>query len=80
MGNLNGQKGLVLREPLNLENAESILKFIRTVLIPSALAGSLGVRAVTAITSACKVLLEYESLQQIEARVSRLEMDKGKGN
>ena len=42
-GNLNRQKGLVLPEPLNLESSESILTFMKTILIPSALTGSLGV-------------------------------------
>lgn len=76
-GNRNGQKAIPLPENFDLETSEGILRFIKSVLIPSALTSSLGVRSVTAITSCCKLLLDYESLTALEARVKAIEEPKG---
>jgi len=46
---------------------------MRELLVPSALNGELGVRNVTALTSVCKVLLEYDRLEALEERVAQLE-------
>ena len=62
---------------LNLESSESILKFIKTILIPAAVSGRLGTRQVSSITTACKVLLDYQSLQDLEKRLELLEEAKG---
>ena len=43
---------------------------MRELLVPCALSGQPGVRNVTALTSVCRVLLDYESLVQLEKRVS----------
>jgi len=78
-GNRNGQKGMTIPD-LKLENSDEILRFMREVLIPSTLSGQIGTRQSSAITTACKLLLDYESLEKLEARLSRLEMDKVKAN
>jgi hypothetical protein len=47
-GNRNAQKGIVLPDWLKLDSAESILKFMRQILIPYTLSGQLGTRASSA--------------------------------
>ena len=79
-GNRNRVKGIVLPEGLMLDSAESILKFMRTILIPGTLSGRIGTRAASAVNTSLKILLDYESLQQIEARLSKLEEEKVKAN
>jgi len=76
-GNGNARKGMALPAWLNLESSESILKFIKTILIPAAVSGRLGTRQVSSITTACKVLLDYQSLQDLEKRLELLEEAKG---
>jgi len=49
------------------------LRFVREILVPSAISGKFGVRTVTALTSICKVLLDYDALQKLDSRVRRLE-------
>jgi hypothetical protein len=41
-GNRNAVKGIVLPLELKLDNAEAVLRFMRTVLIPSTLSGQIG--------------------------------------
>jgi hypothetical protein len=60
-GNQNAKKGIALPEWLRLESVESILMFIRQVLIPCTLSGKIGTRQSSAITTACKVLLDYDA-------------------
>ena len=72
MGNANAKKGIVLRE-LKLDSAESILTFMRTILIPDTLAGRIGTRQSSAICTACKALLDYASLGSLEKRITELE-------
>ena len=74
-GNRNAVKGMIVPD-LKLESSDEILRFMREVLIPSTLSGQIGTRQSSAITTACKLLLDYESLQEIEARLSRLEEEK----
>jgi hypothetical protein len=79
-GNGNAKKRIELPAWLKLDSAESILKFMRTILIPGTLSGKIGTRAASAVNTSLKILLDYESLQEIEARLSRLEADKVKVN
>lgn len=71
-GNRNAAKRMTMPEWLHLDDPESILKFMRKILIPYTLAGRIGTRQSSAITTACKVLLEYD-LQELEERLERLE-------
>jgi hypothetical protein len=77
-GNVNGRKGIQLPDWLKLKNSDEILTFMRKILIPYTLSGQLGCRQSSAITTACKVLLDYDRLQELEERVSRLEEEKVK--
>jgi hypothetical protein len=61
---------------LRLRSSDEILRFMREILIPQTLAGRIGTRQASAITTACKVLLDYESLQELEKRVAELEVKK----
>lgn len=79
-GNGNAKKAMVLPEWLNLESSESILMFMRKILVPYTLAGKIGTRACSAMTTVCKVLLDYDRLEALESRVSRLEEEKVKKN
>jgi hypothetical protein len=75
-GNTNPQKRIVLPEWLDLTTPEGVRKFMREILVPSAISGKLGVRVVSAVTTACKVLLdsqEAEILQQLQERIEALE-------
>lgn len=76
-GNGNAKKGMTLPDWLNLEDSESILRFIKKILIPAAVSGKLGTRQVSSITTCCKVLLDYQSLQDLEQRLELLEEAKG---
>lgn len=76
-GNVNGRKGIQLPGWLKLKSSDEILTFMRKILIPYTLSGQLGCRQSSAITTACKVLLEYESLQDLEKRIKSLEDNKG---
>ena len=78
--NCNAQKKLLMPDGHDLSSSVGICKFLREFVVPAAVTGGLGVRNVTAITSACKVLLDYESLEKIEERVSKLENEKVKTN
>ena len=73
VANTNAQKRIELPSWLNLESSENVLRFMREVLAPSAIKGKLGVRTVTALTTLCKVLLDYESLAKLEKRIMELE-------
>ena len=53
---------------------------MRTILIPGTLSGRIGTRAASAVNTSLKILLDYESLEQIEARLSKLEEEKVKAN
>jgi len=55
-----------------LQDPESVLRFIRTILIPYTLAGRIGTRQSSAITTACKVLLEYD-MRDLARRTEELE-------
>jgi hypothetical protein len=79
-GNRNAVKEFVLPEWLKLDSAECILQFMRTILIPNTLAGRIGTRAASAVNTSLKILLDYESLQDIEVRLSKLEEEKAKTN
>jgi hypothetical protein len=75
-GNTNAQKRVPLPDWLNLESPDGVRRFMREILVPSALSGKLGVRVVSAVTTACKVLLdsqEAELLERLEERVEALE-------
>ena len=74
-GNANGQKRAALPEWLDLQSSDGILRFMREILVPCAITGQLGVRNVTALTSVCKVLLDYESLTKLERRIEVLEKE-----
>lgn len=74
--NANPQKRIQLPDWLNLESPDGVRRFMREILVPSALSGKLGVRVVSAVTTACKILLESqetEILQQLQERVEALE-------
>lgn len=72
-GNGNAKKGMVLPDWLKLQTSDEILRFMREVLIPYTLSGRIGTRQSSAITTACKVLLDYDRLQELENRVEQLE-------
>jgi hypothetical protein len=73
-GNENALKKLRLHEPLSLETDDEVLRFIRSILIPETLRGNLGTRSCSALTTACRVLLDYgEGLKELERRISELE-------
>ncbi len=76
-GNSNASKGIELPDWLNLETSDEILTFMRKILIPSTLSGRIGTRQSSAITTACKVLLDYASLQALETRIKSLEDKQG---
>ncbi|MGA8905212.1 MAG: hypothetical protein WB661_09420 [Candidatus Bathyarchaeia archaeon] len=77
LGNRNASKRVAMPEWLNLEEPESVLKFIRTILIPYTLAGRIGTRQSSAITTACKVLLDYDNdlrhLEEMKEGIARME-------
>jgi len=79
-GNSNAKKGMVLPGWLKLETSDEILGFMRKILVPYTLAGKIGTRACSAMTTVCKVLLDYDRLEALESRVSRLEEEKVKAN
>jgi hypothetical protein len=62
---------------LKLETSDEILTFMRKVLIPQTLAGRIGTRQSSAITTCCKVLLDYDRLGELEKRIELLEEAKG---
>jgi len=76
-GNSNASKGIELPDWLNLETSDQILTFMRKILIPSTLSGRIGTRQSSAITTACRILLEFDSLQVLEKRLELLEAAKG---
>lgn len=74
--NTNGQKRVPLPEWLNLESPDGIRRFMREILVPSAISGKLGVRIITALTTLCKTLLDSEEgkiLEDLEKRIEELE-------
>jgi BMFP domain-containing protein YqiC len=58
---------------LKLDDSASILRFIREVLIPYTLNGQIGIQQSSTMVTACKTLLDYESLTELEERVEELE-------
>jgi hypothetical protein len=76
-GNKNAQKRIQLPESMRLDSVESVLEFVRTILVPATLNGSIGVRQSTAVTSALKLLLEFDPdlahLKEVEEGLVRLE-------
>ncbi|MGA2460866.1 MAG: hypothetical protein ABSF82_05545 [Candidatus Bathyarchaeia archaeon] len=76
-GNRNASKRVAMPEWLNLEEPASVIKFIRTILIPYTLAGRIGTRQSSAITTACKVLLDYDAdlqhLEEMKEGLARME-------
>jgi hypothetical protein len=80
-GSHNARKGVALPDDLRLDSADGVLRLMREIVIPYTLSGEIGTRQSSAVTSAAKILLDYSSLEEMEARVSRLENEKGaKGN
>jgi len=75
-GNGNAKKGIVLPGWLKLRTSDEILRFMREILIPYTLSGRIGTRQSSAITTACKCLLDYDRLQELEERVEALEVSK----
>jgi len=75
-GNGNAKKGIVLPGWLKLRTTDEILRFMRQILIPYTLSGQIGTRQSSAITTACKCLLDYDRLQELEERVEALEVSK----
>jgi hypothetical protein len=74
--NANPQKRIELPDWLDLTTPEGVRRFMREILVPNAISGKLGVRVVSAVTTACKVLLdsqEAEILQQLQERIEALE-------
>jgi hypothetical protein len=74
---VNGRKGIHLPAWLKLNTSDQILRFMRKILIPYTLSGQLGCRQSSAITTCCKVLLDYDQLQELEKRIELLEKAKG---
>jgi hypothetical protein len=75
-GNRNPQKHVSLPEWLDLTSPEGVRRFMREILVPTAITGQLGVRVITALTSICKTLLDSQQatiLQELQARLDRLE-------
>lgn len=58
---------------LKLDSSASILRFIKEVLIPNTLNGQIGIQQSSTIVTACKTLLDYESLTELEKRMEQLE-------
>jgi len=73
LSNTNSQKKLQLPEGFDLSNGEGICRFLREFVVPAAVTGGLGVRNVTAITSACRLLLDFLGLEVLEQRIKSLE-------
>lgn len=69
-------KGIQLPEGYGLDSADSVLRFMREVLIPGTLSGKIGTRQASAITTACKALLDYAELTELEKRIQDLEQQK----
>ncbi len=81
VGNTNPQKKIQLPSWLDLTDPEGIRRFLREILVPSALSGKLGVRVVTAVTSICKTLLDSQQATILEELQKRLEiLEKGRGD
>jgi hypothetical protein len=78
-GNVNARKGISMPQWMNLEDVESILRFMRQVLIPLTLSGKIGTRQSSAITTACRVLLDFDDdilrLREMESGLVRLEQE-----
>ena len=75
-GNGNAKKGMQLPSWLSLKTSDEILRFMREILIPYTLSGRIWTRQSSAITTACKCLLDYDRLQELEERVEALEVSK----
>ena len=73
LGNSNARKGIPMPDGLKLESSDEVLRFMRVILIPSTLAGKIGTRQASAIITACKILLDYEPLEELEKRIEELE-------
>ena len=58
---------------LKLDDSTSILRFIREVLIPYTLNGQIGIQQSSNMITACKTLLDYDSLTELEERIEELE-------
>jgi len=76
-GNGNARKGVRLPDWLKLTSSEEVLDFMRKILVPYGLSGQLGSRQVSALTTICKVLLDYDRLEELEKRIEQLEKVKG---
>ena len=78
-GNVNAQKSIELPDWLRLDDAPSILKFVREILIPSTLGGKIGSRASSTVATCCKLLLEHDDdlrhLQEVSEKLDRLELE-----
>jgi hypothetical protein len=77
--NTNRQKKIALPTGLDLGSPVAVRRFLREILIPAAISGRLGVRTVTAVTSALKLLLdsqEAELLELLDRRLKVLEKDR----
>jgi hypothetical protein len=62
-----------------LDDSASILRFIKEVLIPYTLSGQIGMQQSSTIVTACKTLLDYESLIKLEDRIEQLEKQRSEG-
>jgi BMFP domain-containing protein YqiC len=61
---------------LKLDSSASILRFIKEVLIPNTLNGQIGIQQSSTLVTACKTLLDYESLTELEKRIEQLEQQR----
>jgi hypothetical protein len=79
VGNGNARKRFILPKRLKLDDVESILKFMAETLIPLTLSGKIGTRQSSAITTACRTLLDYDNdlrhIQEIEENLARIEVE-----
>ncbi|MGA2626115.1 MAG: hypothetical protein ABSF63_03520 [Candidatus Bathyarchaeia archaeon] len=79
IGNGNARKRIIIPNRLRLDDVESILKFMREMLIPFTLSGKIGTRQSSAITTACRTLLDYDNdlrhIQEIEENLARIEVE-----
>lgn len=77
--NTNSQKKIELPRDLDLSSPTAIRKFLAQTLVPAAISGQLGVRVVTGVTSALKVLLDSQETELLEGLDRRLtELEKAK--